>query len=253
MNFNKMLFYVLIGCFVAFIGCDIIGGNDDDNDNDQSVEGLWELTTNNETTYVLVEEESITVYTKENSLDCFYIETFDIVSVDNDVYTLFIPDAQENQDVTIVRDGDEITVTRMEDGETVEEVFEKSDANVSGFTPECEETISGLWQLDSDQGDIFYVFIDLNDDSVILADYRGDSVNQGGDCYEFHEFIITATNGNDYTLENASNSNEVTTVTIEIVNGDLEVTREDNNQQINERYFRSNEDPSSFQPECSEE
>ena len=252
MKRSNMLYIVVLGCIITLLGCNLINSNDDSDDQEQNIEGLWELNTDDETIYVLIDESSITVYSKESNADCYFIQSFDILSTDGDTLTISSVDTQENEEVTIVREGETIRITRMDDGETIEEVYSMSNEDILTLTPKCEVTISGLWQLESTE-DIFYVFINLNDNSVILVDYRGDAANQGDDCYEFQQYTITNIDGNVYTIENAGNPNDAQDVIIELVDEDMHVTRQGEQGPVMETYFRSNEDPVSFQPECQTE
>lgn len=128
---SAALSVALLTVLVAAPGCDIIGGDD-------GMEGIWEATGSDEV-YLNVTKSLVTSYDYQGDSfdegdDCYDISSLPVTSRDGDTWTLRVDFFGQPLDVTMVRDGDRLTVTVL--GET--ETFRRSSKKASDFTPACD-------------------------------------------------------------------------------------------------------------------
>lgn len=112
------------------------------------------------------------------------------------------------------------------------------------------EEIAGLWQLDSDEGDILY--IDITPDEVTSYDYLGDEYDEGDDCYLVETSEILEVDGDTFTIEAPEFEGGQLEVTITVVSGKLNVTITFLGEELTDTYTRSSAQTGSFTPVCEE-
>lgn len=111
--------------------------------------------------------------------------------------------------------------------------------------------VEGVWQLDSDEGDVLY--IDISTEAVASYDYMGDSFDEGDDCYEIDISDIVEKDGNIYTITNPEFPGSEFEATLELNGNKLTVSMQFMGGNLVEVYTKSNAQTSSFTPECVEE
>lgn len=111
-------------------------------------------------------------------------------------------------------------------------------------------SVLGLWQLDSNEGDISY--INITTTTVTAYDYMGDEYDEGPDCYEIESQEILDVKGSKYTFEDPFNPN--TTIEVEVTaNGNrLTVVQPFGSAMVTLKFSKSNASVNSFTPECEE-
>lgn len=112
------------------------------------------------------------------------------------------------------------------------------------------EEIAGLWQLDSDEGDILY--INITPDEVTSYDYLGDEYDEGEDCYEVEISEILEVDGDTFTIEAPEFEGGQLEATITVVNGKLNIRITFLGEELTDTYTRSNAQTGSFTPVCTE-
>ncbi|MGK7370108.1 MAG: hypothetical protein ACNS64_07815 [Candidatus Halalkalibacterium sp. M3_1C_030] len=126
----------------------VIQGCKDSNNNDEntSVLGLWQLnSTEGDISYVNITTTSVTSYDFmgdefDEGPDCYEIDALQILDVNGSKYTFTDPfDPNATIEVDVTANGNELTVVQPFGNITVTLKFNKSNASISSFTPECEE------------------------------------------------------------------------------------------------------------------
>lgn len=113
-----------------------------------------------------------------------------------------------------------------------------------------DDSILGLWQLDSSEGDVYYV--NITTELVTFYDYLGDEYDEGPECYEIITYEILDINGDTYTFEDPFDPE--TTVEVEVIaNGNrLSVSQPFGSGTVTLEFSKSNASIDSFTPECEE-
>lgn len=111
-------------------------------------------------------------------------------------------------------------------------------------------SVLGLWQLDSNEGDINYVNITTT--AVTSYDYMGDEYDEGPDCYEIDTQEILDVNGSKYTFTDPFNSNDTIEVDVTANGNQLTVVQPFGNIMVTLKFTKSNASINSFTPECEE-
>lgn len=116
------------------------------NDENTSVLGLWQLnSTEGDIRYINITGETVTEYDYmgdefDEGPECYEIHIQDILDINGSKFTFedpFDPDATIEVDVTA--NGNQLTVIQPFGDANVTLQFNKSNASISSFTPECEE------------------------------------------------------------------------------------------------------------------
>jgi len=133
---------------VTMLSLLVLQGCKDSNNNDEntSVLGLWQLdSSEGDINYVNITTTTVTSYDYmgdefDEGPDCYEIDSQEILDVNGSKYTFtdpFDPNATIEVDVTV--NGNQLTVIQPFGSITVTLKFNKSNASIGSFTPECEE------------------------------------------------------------------------------------------------------------------
>ncbi|NGP75377.1 hypothetical protein G3570_01945 [Balneolaceae bacterium YR4-1] len=126
------------------------------------------------------------------------------------------------------------------------------------FLPGCKDSnnndentsVLGLWQLNSNEGDISYVNITTT--TVTSYDYMGDEYDEGPDCYEIDSQEILDVNGSKYTFSDPLNPNSTIEVDVTANGNQLTVVQPFGSVSVTLKFSKSNASINSFTPECEE-
>lgn len=126
------------------------------------------------------------------------------------------------------------------------------------FTQGCKDSnnndentsVLGLWQLDSNEGDINY--INITTTTVTSYDYMGDEFDEGPDCYEIDSQEILDVNGSKYTFTDPFNPNATIEVDVTANDNRLTVVQPFGSVTVTLQFNKSNASIGSFTPECEE-
>ena len=138
---SPILTVIILSLFV------IQGCKDSTNiDEDASVLGLWQLnSTEGDISYVNINTTNVTSYDFmgdefDEGPDCYEIDVQQILDVNGSKYTFTDPfDPNATIEVDVTANGNELTIVQPFGNITVTLKFNKSNASISSFTPECEE------------------------------------------------------------------------------------------------------------------
>lgn len=111
-------------------------------------------------------------------------------------------------------------------------------------------SVLGLWQLDSNEGDISYVNITTT--TVTAYDYMGDEYDEGPDCYKIESQEILDVNGSKYTFSDPLNPNATIVVDVTANGNQLTVVQPFGSMMITLKFNKSSASISTFTPECAE-
>lgn len=139
----RAILKISIICLIVLQGCKD-SNNSDEND---SVLGLWQLdSTEGDVSYIDVTGETVTTYDYmgddfDEGPECYEIDTQEILDINGSKYTFTDPfDPQATIEVDVTANGNRLTVVQPFGNITVTLQFSKSNASISSFTPECEES-----------------------------------------------------------------------------------------------------------------
>ncbi|MGK7369259.1 MAG: hypothetical protein ACNS64_03515 [Candidatus Halalkalibacterium sp. M3_1C_030] len=128
-------------CLIALQGCKDAGNNDENT----SVIGLWQLnSTEGDIRYVNITDETVTEYDFmgdefDEGPECYEIDIQEILDINGSKYTFEDPfDPEATMQVNVTANGNQLTVILPFGDATVTLQFNKSNASISSFTPECE-------------------------------------------------------------------------------------------------------------------
>lgn len=110
--------------------------------------------------------------------------------------------------------------------------------------------IQGLWQLDSEEGDINYIHVDNR--IIYNYDYMGDDFDEGPECYEYSRNEILSIEGDEVTFMIDDDPEDTETVTVIVSNNVLSVSQTFAGLQFTQLFNRSNTDVDSFTPICED-
>ncbi len=124
------------------------------------------------------------------------------------------------------------------------------DNNNNDAGEELLADIQGLWQLNSEEGDINYIHVD--DEVIHNYDYMGDDFDEGPECYEYSRNEIISIDGDEVTFMIDDDPEDTVTVRVSVNNNILSVTQTFAGLQFTELFNRSNKDLDSFEPICDD-
>lgn len=114
-----------------------------------SVLGLWQLnSTEGDINYVNIGTDIVTFYDYmgddyDEGPDCYEIESQEILNINGNKYTFEDPlNPNGTIEIDVRANGNELTVMQPFGDATITMKFSKSNASISSFTPECEESSS---------------------------------------------------------------------------------------------------------------
>lgn len=110
--------------------------------------------------------------------------------------------------------------------------------------------IQGMWQLDSEDGDVSYVHVD--DRIVSNYDYMGDDFDEGPECYLYTRTEIKTIEGDQVTFIVEDDPQLTVTAKISVKNNILSVSQKLGNIEFTELFNRSNSNSDSFVPFCDD-
>lgn len=113
------------------------------------------------------------------------------------------------------------------------------------------DSVNGLWKLNSTEGDVAYV--NLTNTTVTFYDYMGDDFDQEEDCYDIESEEIVEIDGDIYHFDDPENPGETVEVEITVENNTLTVKQSFNNNVETIKFSRYSGNTNSFTPECTEE
>ncbi len=116
---------------------------------------------------------------------------------------------------------------------------------------EENDSILGLWLLNSTEGDINYIHI--TDDVVTFYDYMGDEFDEGPDCYNIGSDEILAVDGNTYTFQDPFDSEATIDVEITAKGNQLTVVQPFGGATFTITFTKSTVSIDTFTPECDEQ
>lgn len=116
------------------------------NDENTSVLGLWQLSSiEGDIRYVNITHETVTEYDFmgdefDEGAECYEIDVQEILDINGSKYTFEDPfDPEATIEVDVTANGNQLTVVQPFGDATITLQFNKSNASISSFTPECEE------------------------------------------------------------------------------------------------------------------
>ncbi len=112
------------------------------------------------------------------------------------------------------------------------------------------DSVLGLWQLDSSEGDIYYV--NITSEIVTFYDYLGDEYDEGPECYEIVTNEILDQNGDTYTFEDPFDPEATIEVKVTANGNRLTVLQPFGGGTVTLEFSKSNASIDSFTPECEE-
>lgn len=111
-------------------------------------------------------------------------------------------------------------------------------------------SVLGLWQLDSSEGDIYYV--NITTEIVTFYDYLGDEYDEGPECYEIVANEILDLDGDTYTFEDPFDPKATIEVEVTANGNRLTVSQPFGGGTVMLEFSKSNTSIDSFTPECEE-
>ena len=114
-----------------------------------------------------------------------------------------------------------------------------------------DDTVEGLWKLQSTEGDDYYVNITAT--TVTEYDFQGDEFDAGEDCYIIFTSEIVERNGDIFTIPDSENPGTTIDVKVTAQNDVLTVEQPTGNGTVTIKYDRFSGNISNFTPECSDE
>ena len=112
------------------------------------------------------------------------------------------------------------------------------------------DSVIGLWQLDSSEGDVYYV--NITTEIVTFYDYLGDEYDEGPECYEIISYEILDVNGDTYTFEDPLDPEATIQVEVTVSGNQLTVEQPFGSGTVTLEFSKSNASVGSFTPECDE-
>jgi hypothetical protein len=199
--------------------------------------GTWELTEEDfGTTWVKLEEDTITIAFYDEFLECFSIQTIKILEINGDVFTVETNDPESasgtgTEDVTIVLNSDDmLEVRRMENGEEISEIYFRSSLDIESLTPVCSadniDFLKRVWQADTfENGELTsLLFMEVTDEVVNFYSYDGNPNNADENfCLELETFEIVSFSEGEAVLRYPGIPDETITATFKFEDGFLKV------------------------------
>lgn len=241
-------FFFAIGfIFVSFISCDDV---DLTGDLRGQVEGFWERNNTRSTDYLLISPTEVKFYNYNTSDDCFVIEQFEVISVDElGFYTIRKEGEEESKILALSRNDDRLDVRELENTQENLKSYFLSAVDHTNISPECTsvEDLYGSWESDHEGGK---TIVEIFADSIVVADYLSSL-----DCYFISTLEVISVQGSVFTLtdNDPASSNGTQRIILSIENGLLKVERKERGVDIIELFTPSTvviEDINQF---CTEE
>ncbi len=230
LKYCSYLFFALGLVLVSSVSCDDV---DLTGDLRGQVEGFWERTAGGRTDYLLVSPTEVHFYTYKKSDNCFSIDHFEVISVDElGFYTIRKEGEDESKTLALSRNDDRLDVRELENTQDHLKSYFLSTADQSAIGPECTtpEDLYGAWEMDNGDGK---TIVEISADSIRVADYISSI-----DCYFISKLDVISVQGSVFTLtdNDPMSSKGTQRIVISIEDGLLKVERKEQGEDITE-YF----------------
>lgn len=207
------------------------------------IQGKWEFTHENETTYVEISDDSISVYSESLEESCFEIIDYQIAGSNNNIYRLldeigvgFVAELF----IEIKRTQDGLDITIEDDGGTITDNYISSSADLTALQPDCGSTFpasfEGIWEIEGVANTaVSLLHLEIKQDTLR---YYTDIVDQS--CIDINNHPMLARRGDVFFLTSDPNSQVIDLIYQIFFDQDVLVTRiTQENAFYDERFVRS--------------
>lgn len=214
------------------------------------VEGFWERTAGGRTDYLLVSPSEVHFYTYKKSDDCFTVDQFEVISVDElGFYTIRREGEEESKTLALSRNDDRLDVRELENTQDNLKSYFLSTADQNAVGPICTsiEDVFGSWEMDHEGGK---TIVEISADSIIVADYVSSI-----DCYFISKLEVVSLQGSVFTLtdNDPMSSSGTQRITLSIENGLLKVERKEQGEDVIEYFSPGSSSIDDIERVCNEE
>lgn len=247
LKYCSYLFFALGLVLVSSTSCDDV---DLSGDLRGQVEGFWERTAGGRTSYLLVSQTEVNFYNYKKADECFTIDQFEVVSVDElGFYTIRKEGEEEFKTLALSRNDDRLDVRELENTQDNLKSYFLSAADQSVVDPECTsiEDVYGSWEMDYEGGK---TIVEISADSIKVADYVSML-----DCYFISKLEVVSVQGSVFTLTDNDPMSSAGTqrIILSIEDGMLKVERKEQGEDIIEYFSPSSSSIADIDQACTPE
>ena len=181
--------------------------------------GNWETFQGNlEKQYISISESMLTWYSYQEETDCYILESFEVLSVNGDLFEVENLESGDQLQVEITKQGSHINISMMGIGSIK---FKASSENFSSLNLDCTEPdvdpdpepepspetginpeVLGNWE--TFQGNLEKQYISISESMLTWYSYQEET-----DCYILESFEVLSVNGDLFEVENLESGDQL--------------------------------------------